>query len=382
MTGRPRRLLTIAHSYCVALNRRLADEMVRAGGGRWEVTAVAPRFMQGDLRPVPLEIREDERSGLEAVPVYLTKYLHFMFYGWRLRDLLRQPLDLVHCWEEPFNLAGAQVAWWTPRRTPFVFSTLQNLPKRYPLPFSAFERYCVGRCVGWLACGQSVVETLLPRRGYASRPHRVLPLGVDMTHFRPDAVARRRTRLELNWAEQGPAVVGYLGRFVPEKGLGLLMNALDGVRSDWRALFVGGGRLERELRRWASRYGHQVRIVTGVTHDQVPDYLNAMDLLCAPSETTASWREQQGRMLVEAFATGVPVIASNSGEIPHVIADAGMLAPERDRERWSRAIEGLIEDPVARAEFSGRGLARARAVYAWPVIARGHLQFFDDLVGG
>ena len=51
----PRRLLTIAHSYCVALNRRLAHEMARAGGEQWEVTAVAPRFFHGDLRPIPLE---------------------------------------------------------------------------------------------------------------------------------------------------------------------------------------------------------------------------------------------------------------------------------------------------------------------------------------
>lgn len=381
MNGRPRRLLTVAHSYCVALNRRLADEMAKAGRDRWEVTAVAPTFMHGDLRPIPLELREDENSLLEAVPAYLTKYLHVMFYGRRLRKLLRQPWDLVHCWEEPFNLAGAQVAWWTPKRIPFVFWTAQNLPKRYPPPFSVFERYCVDRCRGWLACGQSVVETLMPR-GYAARPHRVLPLGVDMSRFRPDAEVRRRTRLSLNWLEQGPCVVGYLGRFVPEKGLGLLMSALDDVRSPWRGLFLGSGRMEGELRRWALRYGDRVRILTDVTHDQVAQYLNAMDLLCAPSQTTRIWREQQGRMLVEAFATGIPVIASTSGEIPHVVSEAGVLIPERNQDRWSLAIDELIEDAAARAELSGRGLARAKAVYDWPVIAQGHLEFFDELVGG
>jgi glycosyltransferase involved in cell wall biosynthesis len=65
-----------------------------------------------------------------------------------------------------------------------------------------------------------------------------------------------------------------------------------------------------------------VRIVK-VAHDEVPAYLNAMDLLCAPSLTTPSWREQLGRMVVEALACGVPVISSDSGELPFVVADAG-----------------------------------------------------------
>src|SRR6516162_2325442 len=50
-----RRVISIAHSYAVALNRRLAHEMARAGGDEWEITAVAPTFMQGDLRPIALE---------------------------------------------------------------------------------------------------------------------------------------------------------------------------------------------------------------------------------------------------------------------------------------------------------------------------------------
>jgi hypothetical protein len=58
-----RRLLSVAHSYVVALNRRLADEMARAGAGRWEVTAVAPEFMPGDFRPISLETLPGRRPG-------------------------------------------------------------------------------------------------------------------------------------------------------------------------------------------------------------------------------------------------------------------------------------------------------------------------------
>ncbi|GJG86387.1 glycosyl transferase family 1 [Gemmatimonadetes bacterium T265] len=374
---RPLRLVSIAHSYGVALNRRLAHEMGRAGAGRWEVTAVAPSFIHGDLRPVPLEPADGECCHVEPVPAYLTRNLHLLSYGTRLRQVLRQGWDLVHCWEEPFNVSAAQVAWWTPAGTPLVFYTFQNIDKRYPPPFSAFERYCVRRASGWLAAGTSVARTLVPR-GYDRRPYQVVPLGVDTDYFGPNASAGRSVREMLGWTADGAPVVGYLGRFVPEKGIDLLTGALDKLHAGWRALFVGSGPMREHLERWAARHGDRVRIVTGVRHAEVPAYLCAMDLLTAPSQTTPAWREQLGRMLIEAFASGVPVLASDSGEIPFVVADAGRVVGERDEAGWVSALEDLLASPRARAEMARQGLERAHSVYAWPVIARQHLEFFEQ----
>src|ERR1017187_7514283 len=111
MPARTIKLLSIGHSYSVALNRRLTQEIAKVGQGRWEVAAAAPKFLAGDLRPVPLEHESQESSRLEPVAAYLTQRMHFMFYGARLRGLLRQPWDIVHCWEEPYILSGGQIAW-------------------------------------------------------------------------------------------------------------------------------------------------------------------------------------------------------------------------------------------------------------------------------
>jgi glycosyltransferase involved in cell wall biosynthesis len=105
-----------------------------------------------------------------------------------------------------------------------------------------------------------------------------------------------------------------------------------------------------------------------------------MDVLCAPSQTTPGWREQFGRMLIEAMACGVPVLASRSGEIPYVVADAGVLLPEADVEAWSAALRDMFLHPARRRELADRGLRRARLEFAWPAIARRHLEFFDTLV--
>lgn len=379
--SRPRRLLTIGHSYAVALNRRLPHEFARVGAGRWRVTVAAPRFIHGDLRGIHLEPHVDDGLvELIPVPFYGSRFVHAAAYGTPLVGLLRRRWDLVHCWHEPYIVAGFQVAAVTPRRCPLVYWTHQNIDKRYPPPFSWFERFSLRRCAGWAACGQTSTDVLLAR-GYDTRPHRTIPLGVDLGHFRTDPGARARIRRELGWDVDGSPVVGFLGRFTAEKGIERLTRVLDELDTPWRALFVGGGPLVAALRSWSGAHGGRARIVTNVPHDDVPAYLNAMDVLCAPSQTTAKWREQLGRMLVEAFACGVPVIGSDSGEIPAVIGSAGIVVPEADEAAWANQLTGLLGNDELRRQLAGAGRERA-AAFAWPVVAGRFLDFFDELCDG
>jgi phosphatidyl-myo-inositol dimannoside synthase len=374
-------LLLLGHSYVVALNRRICRELALASAGRVRVTVAAPSFYHGDLQPIRLEPVEGDPYRLEPVATRLSKIPHIFFYGRRLRTLLRgERWDVVHAWEEPYILASGQIAYHTRRDACLVFSSFQNQPKSYPPPFNAIERYCLERASGWTAFGRTVGDNLRGRPGYRDRPSAVIPPGVDVGVFRPDSDARRAVFQSLGWPLDGAPVVGFLGRFVAQKGVELLQRALDRLDpASWRALWVGGGPLEASLRAWAGRHGDRVRVVTGVPHDGVPAYLNAMDCLAAPSQTTPQWREQFGRMLVEAMACGVPVMASDSGEIPHVVADAGRIVPEADETAWVVALRDLLASPHHRRELSERGLARAREVYAWPIIARKYLAFFEQL---
>jgi glycosyltransferase involved in cell wall biosynthesis len=114
----------------------------------------------------------------------------------------------------------------------------------------------------------------------------------------------------------------------------------------------------------------------------MPNFLRAMDVLCAPSRTTARWKEQFGRMLIEAMACGVPVVASDSGEIPYVVQDAGMVIPEMDLAQWTESLDRLIADSSLRAQLAARGLVRARSEFSWPIVARRHLKFFEEVLAG
>ncbi len=372
-------LLTIGHSYVVSLNRRLADEMAREGGDRWRVTAAAPESYAGDLGRVELERSGDEACQVVPLPVHLDRSPHLMMYG-RLAPLMRQPWDVVHCWEEPYVMAAAQIAAAAPRSARFVFSTFQNLAKVYPPPFSWIERRVLRRSSGWIAFGQTVREVQEGRSGYATIPARVISPGVDTRAFTPDADGRAATRAARGWSDDVP-VIGFAGRFVPEKGIAVLIAALRGMEIPWRALFVGGGPELGKVQALSAAFPRRVSIVRGVTHDAMPAFYNAMDVLCAPSQTTLRWREQFGRMLIEAMACGVPVVASRSGEIPHVVADAAVLLPEDDVAAWASTLTRILQDAAARRELADRGLRRARTEFAWPIVARRHLDFFDELTG-
>ena len=107
-----------------------------------------------------------------------------------------------------------------------------------------------------------------------------------------------------------------------------------------------------------------------------------MDMLCAPSQTRDNWREQFGRMVIEAFACGVPVISSDSAELPFVVGDAGVILGELNEDAWVTAIGDLIDNAAKRAELSRMGIERAQSTYAWPVVARAHLDFFSRVLDG
>lgn len=370
----------IGHSYVVGMNRRLCREIARAGDDRVEVVVAAPRFVRGDLRPIRLETVDDEPYELVGLRTYWTGVPHFMLYGLDLRRLLDRPWDVVHAWIEPYVLSASQVALFKNNHSKLIFSTFQNINKNYPPPFDSLERYAMRRSAGWTSFGRTIEEALKDRRGYRDRPYAVIPSGVDIEAFHRDPAARIDVLRSLAWSPEGPPIIGYLGRFVPEKGLPMLMRVLDRVSVDHRVLFVGSGALEADLRSWAKTRGDRVRVITGVKHDQAPRYLGVMDILAAPSQTTPKWREQFGRMLIEAMASGAAIVASDSGEIPHVVENAGVIVPESDESAWVETLNRLVESKNERLLLVETGLERVRERFDWPVVARSFLDFFAEIL--
>jgi glycosyltransferase involved in cell wall biosynthesis len=380
-----RKVLSIGHSYVVGVNRRLVNEIARISDGKWEVHVVTPRKLNNDFRHFEYHPESTDICQASAIPVYCDRPIHVMWYDWKIAEILRNDWDIIHCWEEPYIVCGAQVAYLTPKQAKLIYYTPQNIDKKYSLPFSIFEDMSLQKMSGLIGVGHTATKVWSDKlnRKSLDRPIVTIPHGVDLDLFAPDSSAREKVITRCEWNDNTDPIVGYLGKLTEEKGILLMMDMLDRLSNagvKWRYLIVGKGPLEERLKQWANSYPDRVRIFTDVGHKDVPNYLNVMDVLIAPSQTRPNWCEQLGRMLIEAMACGVPVIASDSGEIPYVVGDAGIIVREDDLDGWVTAIQDLIDSPSTRKKLIDLGRERVISQFSWSVVARQKINFFDSLL--
>jgi glycosyltransferase involved in cell wall biosynthesis len=212
-------------------------------------------------------------------------------------------------------------------------------------------------------------------RWLAGRPERVgeLPNGVDVERFRPD-VDGRAIRARHGIAD-GAFVVGYLGAMDsahPFKGVSVLLEALARVRRpETFLLAVGGGDRQPQYRAQAEALGLGDRVRwTGVAPAaELPQHVAAMDVLAFPSLGFGA--ESFGIVLIEAMASGKPVIATSIPGPRAVVADGvdGWLVPPGDPEALAARIVELGEDAGRRARMGKAGRRKVEGRYDWRRLA-------------
>jgi glycosyltransferase involved in cell wall biosynthesis len=164
--------------------------------------------------------------------------------------------------------------------------------------------------------------------------------------------------------------VGFAGRLVVEKGLDVLVKALALMDGERELVVAGDG----PMRAWLHEQnlgGATLRLLSGLSHDEMPTAYAQMDVLVLPSRSTPTWVEQFGRVLVEAVSCGAPVIGSCSGEIPWVIeaTGAGRVFPEGDWAALCGILEELRDDKVERERLVSKGAARVQELFSVSAVA-------------
>jgi glycosyltransferase involved in cell wall biosynthesis len=201
------------------------------------------------------------------------------------------------------------------------------------------------------------------RLGAAPARTVLVPNGVDTDRFHPRP-ASPALRHALGIFGPGP-VIGTVGRAVTEKGQAHLLDALPLLRARWphlRCLFVGDGPALGGLRRRAADLAVETHcLFPGVRRD-VEEIYPLLDVFVLPSP-----REPFGLALLEAMATGIPVIATAAGGPPDFIRHGvnGLLIPPRDAVALAGAIEGLLDDPDLAHRMAAAG--RSTAVREYPI---------------
>ncbi len=341
------------------------------------LTVAVPPSWRDERGELYLERVHTAGYDLAATPIALNGHFHLHFYP-RLGELFRRCRpQIVHIDEEAYNLATFQAMRLARRvgaRT--LFFTWQNLVRRYPPPFCCIESYNLRRADYALA-GSQEAQAVLRAKGYAG-PAAVVPqFGVDPAVFAPAGESPPKERTFT-------LRIGYAGRLVEEKGVETLLRAAAGlgVESNWQLHFIGRGPLEKRLRRLALELGvaDRVRFAGQVASVEMPARLRALDALVLPSLTRPNWKEQFGRVLVEAMACGAPVIGSDSGEIPHVIGEAGLIFPEGNVEALRAHLARLAADAGLRAELAACGRARVLTHYTQARIAEATYAVYQYLL--
>ncbi|MCS6910400.1 MAG: glycosyltransferase family 4 protein [Anaerolineales bacterium] len=361
------RLLLISHTYSAPINHAKLEALAR----RVSLTVITPHMWRDALFTVVADRPLSSAYQWHRLPVHLNGRLMYHVYSLRALDRLIQQTrpDVVHVEEEPPSLALAELALLKPRRRyKLTCFTWENIPRSAGLP--GVEAFNLRRCDGIIA-GNREAEGVVRRKGF-SGPMQVIPqLGVDAGLFRPAAQPAEG---------RADFCVGFIGRMAEEKGVRTLLAAARELRGV-RLMLVGGGPLASEIRTWAARHEMAGRVehIAPVSHEAVPHYLRQMDCLVLPSRSTPKWKEQFGHVLIEAMACGVPVIGSNSGAIPEVIAEAGLIFPEGDARALGAAIERLRDDPALRLRLGRAGRERVLAHYTHDRIAAATAEFLEQI---
>ena len=354
------RLICFGQSYCIPINRSI--ERWVSSRMSWDITCVGPSSWPGDLRPLTFE-GEEKKERLQAVGVPVSfpfKVQIFNYQKSAVARLLQAGWDGAYLWQEPYCRATLLLSrQLRALKIPYLFFTNQNIIKKYPWPFSSWEKEVVKNAHGWIACGKTIFDAQTQRGFY--KKGIILPFGVNTELFMPEA-QKDKEKLWKNWGVCGP-VIGYVGRLTPEKGVRTILKVLETLNpACWGGMvFFGSGPLEHEIKNWALIHGWQDKVVVRlVKHSDMPLELPGLDVLIAPSQTTTTWREQFGRMLIEAMASGVPVISSDSGEIPHTVGNAGLIIPESDVAGFAKAVANVLESSQLQDDLRGKGLIRSR----------------------
>lgn len=369
------RVLRIYHSAVVSPWRQRDRELIARG---IEHTLVAAASWNEGGRDVTLDAGDDTFVvGARTVGHHPFLFLYDPRPIWRA--LRAGTVDVLDIHEEPASLAVAEVLALTRlagRRPAVCLYNAQNIEKRYPIPFRWIERYALRRVAAVHTCNDAA-GTILRSKGFSGLV-RNLGLGVDVERFRPDSDDTHETQAAPN---EAPALhVGYVGRLEAHKGVSVLINAVAqtaGVVLD----IVGDGperaSLEELIRSTSLR--DRVSIHDFAPNDELPARYRQFDVVVIPSLETPAWIEQFGRVAVEAMASGAVVVASDSGSLPEVVADAGVLVPPGDVAALASVLAELRDQPERRAALAVAGRARSEQ-YSWPAIAERHLHLYEEMV--
>lgn len=331
----------------------------------WELLIVTPRRWKDDYgRNVEAAASPDLRGQLLALPVGRSGNYPLHYFRSRLANhIQRFEPDCIYICHEPYAVSTFQMlrAAKAVTSVPIGVRSSQNIAKRYPTPFRQAEQF-VYRNSNFAVVVTENVANVMRMKGY-TKPISVIPMPVDLRTFFPAPTRSDASQMRM----------GFVGRLVPEKGVDTALIAVARLpRGSVNLTIIGDGSYGAVLRKLANSLGVDEAVTWrgALDRDSTAAAFRDFDIVLVPSKETKRWREQFGRVVIEAAATGVPVIATRSGELPYLVdaANAGWIVEEGDAIGMAAILQTLLDDPMQLQEVGQRARAAVIERYSEQVV--------------
>ncbi len=323
-----------------------------------------------------LEADETVKGGAAlAAPLYALGALRALRRQIRPTGPIRPPrYDLVHAhWIVPNGVAAAAVCGGR-RGVPLALGLHGSDVFLAEKPgVRAAARWALSRSRLLTGCSPELVERVCAL-GFPEERSRVIPYGVDVAAFSPDPSRRSLWRQRLGIPEDAPLLLG-VGRMATKKGFQVLIEILPALLAEHpelRVVLAGGGDLlatfKAAIREWSAR----VHFPGSVLRDTLPDLYRAADIFVLPAVHDARGNvDGLPNVILEAMASGLPVVASRVSGIPLAVEDGwtGRLVPERDGQALLGALRQVLADPEAVRRMGERGRSKAKSELTWDAVA-------------
>lgn len=191
-----------------------------------------------------------------------------------------------------------------------------------------------------------LAKKALIKEGVPTKKITVIPMGVDLNRFKPSRIHQFG----------GDITILFIGRLEESKGILNLVKAFTKLNKSIPNLklnIIGQGTLKEKI------INHKNIILKTVSYSKIHQEYQKADIFCLPSQETSTWQEQYGMVLVEAMASGLPIITTNTGAIKEVCESAAIYTGNSTQELFKN-LKTLVLSPKKRKTL--REKARQRAI--------------------
>ncbi|MFQ5640276.1 MAG: glycosyltransferase [bacterium] len=280
---------------------------------------------------------------------------------WDVNKLIRhEKIDVVMTTLFYADVVGPLARSFTPAKAVFSWETI-SAPEWLLTRRLLAYKFAMNFCDKVISVSHATAKWLVEKRGVSKQKVMVIPYGVNLELFHEGGNEALRKSLGVSEKE---TLIGVVARLHPQKGHRYLIEAAESLVRDFPALkfaFVGDGELRTELEQRIKAAKLEKHFLFLGFRNDVKDLLRTFDIFVLPS-----LYEGLPNVILEAMASGLPVVATAVDGTPELIEDdvTGYLVPPKDPAALATKISALLKDEKRRHDFGSRGRRRIEEEYS------------------